>query len=116
MSIEALNQELDQLIFSGQALEAFEKFYADGVVMQHNSDEPWTGKDVNREREKQFFASVEGFHGGRVIDSAVSGDVSFSEQEYDVTFKGGTRVKWAQVARRQWKDGQIVHERFYYKG
>ena len=43
-----------------------------------------------------------------------NGDVSFSEWEMDVTFKGGHRVKMSQVAVRHWKNGKIVHERFFY--
>jgi hypothetical protein len=33
----------------------------------------------------------------------------------DVSFKGGNRVQMRQVAVRTWKDGKVVHERFYYK-
>jgi ketosteroid isomerase-like protein len=116
MNIEKLDQELNEMIFSGKAMEAFEKFYAEDIVMQHNLDEPWKGKDVNRQREIEFLSSVAEWHGGGVLSSAVQGDVSFCESDLDVTFKGGPRVKWAQVAVRRWKDGQVVHERFYYKG
>jgi hypothetical protein len=44
----------------------------------------------------------------------VNGNVSFSEWEYDLTFKGGQRIKLSQVAVRRWKNGKIVNERFYY--
>jgi hypothetical protein len=70
--------------------------------------------DVNRKAEEEFFGSVEAFNGGSVVSSAVNGDVTFSEWEYDITFKGGKRVKMNQVAVRHWKNGKIVSERFYY--
>ena len=54
------------------------------------------------------------FHGAALLGSAVNGDRSYSEWEFDATYKGGHRVKLTQVAVRQWKNGQIVHERFYY--
>ena len=44
----------------------------------------------------------------------VEGDRSFSEWIFDVTFKDGTRMRNEQVAARRWKDGKVVHERFYY--
>lgn len=112
--IKALDQELNQMVLNGEALEAFEKFYADNVEMQENSDPPFQGKDVNRKREEEFFASVEQFHGAEVRANAVADNVSFSEWMMDVTFKGGQRMKLEQVAVRRWKDGKIVQERFYY--
>jgi ketosteroid isomerase-like protein len=110
----ALNQELDNMIAQGQAMEAFEKFYADDVVMQENAEEPRRGKDVNREFEKQFFSSIEEFHGAEMVGSAATGDRSYSEWTMDVTFKGAGRVQMSECAARQWKDGKVVHERFYY--
>jgi ketosteroid isomerase-like protein len=109
-----LSRELDQMVISGKALEAFDRFYADDVVMQENSDAPFVGKALNRKREEDFFASIAEFHGARVLSDGANGDVSFAEWELDVTFQNGTRYKLAQMAVRRWKDGKIVHERFYH--
>ena len=110
----ALDKQLNEMILTGKALEAFEKFYSDDVVMQENSEEPRKGKAVNREYEQQFFASLAEWHDGKIVNSAVNGDTSFSEWYMDVSFKNGFRMKAAQVAVRKWKDGKIVHERFFY--
>jgi ketosteroid isomerase-like protein len=110
----ALDQTLNDMVLSGKALEAFEKYYADDVVMQENSDEPRVGKEANRKAEEEFFASLAEFHDGKVLASAVNGDTSFSEWFMDVTFKNGYRMKLAQVAVRKWKNGKVVHERFFY--
>lgn len=112
--IAALDHELNQMVLNGQAMEAFEKFYADDVVMQENSNDPVRGKDANRQRELDFFASLEDFHGAGVLGSAVNGDRSYSEWWMDVTFKGAGRTKMEQVTGRIWKDGLVVSERFYY--
>jgi ketosteroid isomerase-like protein len=113
-SVQELDKQVNDDVLSGKAMEAFEKYYADDVVMQENSEEPRSGKAANRKAEEEFFASVEAFNGGSVKASAVNGDVSFSEWEMDITFKGGHRVKMSQVAVRKWKNGKIVHERFFY--
>lgn len=113
-NVDQLDKQVNDDVLSGKAMEAFEKYYADDVVMQENSEEPRRGKAVNRKAEEEFFGSVESFNGGSVKARAVNGDVTFSEWEYDVTFKGGNRVKMNQVAVRHWKDGKIVSERFYY--
>lgn len=114
MTVQELDNALNQQVLAGDIMGAFEKYYAEDVVMQENSTEPFVGKAVNREREQQFVNSVAAFHGASVLSSAVNGDTSFSEWEMDVTFQGGARYKLAQVAVRTWKDGLVVRERFYY--
>jgi hypothetical protein len=109
-----LDRQLNETILKGDILGAFDKFYAENVVMQENLTEPFVGKALNRKREADFLASVEQFHGAALLSSAVNDDVSFGEWEFDATYKGGTRVKLTQVAVRRWKSGQVVHERFYY--
>lgn len=112
-NVQNLDKQLNDMILSGQALEAFERFYADDVVMEEPTGRR-EGKDANREYEKQFFASIAEFHGATLVSAAVTGDTSFSEWVWDVTFRDGNRVKMEQAARRLWKDGKISAERFYY--
>ena len=109
-----LDQQLNETILKGDILGALEQFYADDVVMQENMAEPTVGKAANRTREQEFLNSVETFHGAALLSSAVNGDVSFGEWEFDATYKGAGRFKLTQTAVRRWKDGKIVHERFYY--
>jgi ketosteroid isomerase-like protein len=113
-TVAELDAKLNEMFLTGKAMEAFEELYAEDVVMQENSDEPRVGKAVNRKAEEDFFASVAEFHGANVLASAVNGDVSFCEIFMDCTLKNGYHVKMSQVAVRRWKDGKIVHERFYY--
>jgi len=112
--VATLDKQLNQMILAGQILDAFEKFYAEDVVMQENLTAPKVGKDVNRKAEQEFVGSIEQFHGAALLGSAVNGERSYSEWEFDATYKGGHRVKLTQVAVRQWKNGLIAHERFYY--
>lgn len=114
MTTHELNDQLNQMILRGEALDAFEKFYADDVVMQENLDTPTVGKDANRSREQEFFGSIETFHGAELLSAGASEDVSFAEMAFDATYKGGHRNKLTEVAVRRWKDGKVVHERFYY--
>ena len=112
--IAAADAQLNEMILTGRALEAFEQFYAEDVVMQENSEEPRVGKDVNRKAEEEFFAGVAEWHEGKLLASAINGDTSFSEWYMDISFKNGARVQASQVAVRKWKNGKVVHERFFY--
>lgn len=112
--IAQLDAELNNMIRRGQALEAFEKFYHDDVVMMEN-DQAFEGKEVNRKREQEFFGNIAEVHGAGIGAEAVRGNVSFCEQFFDATFKDGRRVQMEEVAVRTWKDGKVIKERFYYK-
>ena len=109
-----LDRQLNDTILQGDILGALDRFYAEDVVMQENLAEPTVGKAANHVRERAFLDSVEQFHGAALLSSAVNGDVTFGEWDLDLTFKSGPRTKMTQVAVRRWKDGLIVHERFYY--
>ncbi|PKN58924.1 MAG: polyketide cyclase [Deltaproteobacteria bacterium HGW-Deltaproteobacteria-14] len=114
MNVQTIDTRVNELILSGKAIEAFDEFYADDVVMQENSEAPFVGKALNRKRELEFFGSIEEFFGATLVASAVNGDTSLSQWSWDLSFVGVGRVEMNQVAVRTWKDGKIVHERFFY--
>ena len=106
----ALNEELQR----GNILEAFEKFYSEDVEMQDYALTPCRGKSVNRERVREWAATVANLHAARIVGSAISGDRAYSEWEYDVTYKNGKRHVMNEVAVRRWQDGKVTFERFYW--
>lgn len=99
----------------GNAMDAFEKYYHDDVDMILEDGKVVSGKDANRDREIEFFSSVEEFHGLEVkaITSNEEGKTTAAECVMDVTFKGGNRMQIEQVATQKWKGDHIVKERFY---
>lgn len=112
-SLQELENELNTMIQNGQALEAFEKFYADECVMQDQGFEPWKGKELNREREKDFFSKITDFRKGALIKTSVGEDVTMSIWQFDYTHAEWGVMDYEQVAVRHWVDGKIVLERFY---
>ncbi|MEM6455249.1 MAG: nuclear transport factor 2 family protein [Acidobacteriota bacterium] len=108
-----LENELNQLINAGSILEAFDRFYADDVVMFELDGNHYDGKVTNRAREEAFIASVETWHGVTLHGVGVGDDVTYSEWTFDFDKKGEGRQTFRQVAARRWRDGQIVEERFF---
>jgi len=103
-------------IGQGTAMEAFEKYYADDVVMVLEDGTEVEGKDTNRERENEFFGSVEEFHGIEVKGISSNEDDGFTtvESTMTVTFKGADEpMAIEQVAVQDWDGDQITRERFY---
>jgi hypothetical protein len=113
--IAKLDAELNDMIRQGRALEAFEKFYSEDVVMVEN-DQAFVGKDVNRKREEEFFGSIAQLHEAGISHTAVGEDVSFCEQWFEATLRDGSRLRLEEVSVRTWSGGRVVKERFYYKG
>ena len=112
-----LQQRLNDLfgyIRQGKIIEAITEFYDTNVKMQDNANPPTVGQAANVEREKQFMSGVKEWKGFNVTASAVGDDVTFYECNLDFIATSGQPVHMEQVVVAKWKNGKIVHERFYY--
>jgi hypothetical protein len=110
---ERLNH-LNKLILEGKALEGFDLYYDDNVVMQENETPPVVGKHSNRQREIDFFNSITEFRGASVSDIVVGENISYSKWQFDYTHKDWGVRKYTQVSIQHWKDGKIIKEQFFY--
>lgn len=110
-------QALYGMIGQGQLMDAFEQYYHPEVVMQEMGEAPRVGKDINREYEKNFLASVKEVHGAGVdgITADEANGITMVENWMEVTFQDGNKIKMEQVAVQKWDGDHIVAERFYHK-
>ena len=109
--------DLYKMVNSGQLMDAFEKYYAENVVMVEATGEERVGKDVNRQAELDFLGKVQEFHGSGVTQITANEEAKCTMVEawMEVTFKGAPGpIKMEQVTVQQWEGDQIVRERFYY--
>ena len=117
MSTINLQQRLNDLfgyIRQGKIIEAMSELYDKDVKMQDNANPPTMGQAANVEREKQFLSGVKEWKGFNVTASAVGDNVTFYECSLDFIATSGQSVHMEQVVVAKWKNGKIVHERFYY--
>lgn len=106
--------ELVEMVQAGNILGAFERFYAEDVVMQENQQPPRHGKAESRAYEEQFGATISQVHENRAATVLVDGDRAAIEWILDFTNHQGQRLRIEQAALQTWRDGQVVHERFFY--
>jgi len=106
--------DLNNLILQGKALEAFERYYHDDVIMQENDNPAVVGKEANRKREEEFFNSITEFRGAKPLKVTVGKDVTMVEWHFDYTHKDWGERNYHQVSVQNWKDGKISKEKFYY--
>jgi hypothetical protein len=107
-------EDIKSLVLQGKAMDAFEKYYGDDVVMQENETPATSGKAANRDRELDFFSKVTEFRAAEVKAVAYGDDVIISEWFVDYTHAEWGNVTHHQVSVQRWKDGKVSHERFYY--
>lgn len=106
--------ELNEMILQGKTLDAFDKFYAAGVVMQDNDLPTRNGFEENRKFEEAFVNGVTEFRGAKLLNSLISEGIAVNEWHFDFTHKDWGVRNYTQISVQRWKDGKIVEEKFYY--
>lgn len=100
-------------MLEGKAMEAFDLYCDDEVIMQENQMPPTIGKEVNRQRELEFFKSITEFLGASVLDLATGEDTTMVIWHYDYTHKDWGVRNYKQISVKKWKEGKIILEQFY---
>jgi ketosteroid isomerase-like protein len=113
-NLQANFEDIKNLVLQGKAIEAFEKYYGEDVVMQENESPATVGKAANRSRELDFFSKITEFRGTEVKAVAYGEDVIISEWFVDYTHAEWGKVTHDQVSVQRWQDGKVISERFYY--
>ncbi len=111
---KSLIDELNRMLLEGKTLEAFDKFYADNVVMQENETSPTIGKHENRKREEKFLNDLIDFRGAKLHEVAYGDNLTMTKWSYDYTHKDWGVRNYTQVSVQHWKDDKIVKEQFFY--
>lgn len=107
--------DLNAMILQGSILDAFDKYYAEDVVMQDGEQPERVGFADCRTFEEGFVSSLTAFRGAEVKSVTVdeeSGTAAI-EWHFDYSHSEWGDQKYDQVAYQVWKDGKIVRERFY---
>lgn len=112
--LRTLVDELNQMILDGKILDAFEKFYAEEIVMQDNDYPARIGKEMNRQYEEAFVNGLTEFRGAKVENVIISDGIAVVEWWFDYTHKDYGVRNYKQICVQRWKNGQIVEEKFYY--
>ncbi len=116
IDLAARVRDLVSYIQAGRIIDAMNEFYADDVRMQENNNAPTVGLPANLERERQFVNSVRQWKSLNVEAVAVDAQRGKALVQINFEFDGvdGKNYRFDQVAVQTWRDGKIVHEKFYY--
>ena len=106
--------DLNDMLLQGQEIEALEKFYDPEVEVQKNDEEPVRGKDKAIQARKAFLSGLKEINCVKPLKVAVGEGTTMVEWQVSYQLNTGSEEQFTQVAVQEWKDGQIVKERFYF--
>ena len=112
--LRAIYEDIKTLMSQSNAMEVFEKYYAEDVVMQENDNPPTVGKAANRARELDFFSKITEFRGLKLKEVAFRENLIISEWFADYTHAEWGKVTHDQISVSRWKDGKVISDRYYY--
>ncbi len=112
-TIRERDAALNARIQAGDVLGALGEYYCENVHMQEGVGEATQGRAENKARLESFLGSLSKFNSATLHSAAVGDGVSLSEWTFDMVGGDGQPIVWNEVIRRQWKDGVVVHERYY---
>lgn len=113
-------QRIMDRVIAGQFVEGMEEFYADDAVNEEPTGDTVEGKAAIIANEHDILAQVADYGGCELKSIGVGDDdgsgngVTYAEYKLTVTMKDGTRWNPDQVQVTRWKDGKVVHAKFYY--
>lgn len=113
MNFREANEQLNQMLEAGKAMEAFEQFYSENVSMQENETEPRQGKNFNREQCGGFVNAFPDLK-LKVLSVAYGNNLSMQEILFDYTNEAGEKIHYPELAVRHWENGLVGKEKFYY--
>ena len=113
-NLKTVFADIKNLVLEGKAMEAFEKYYGEDVVMQENEYPAVVGKEANRQRELEFFSKITEFRGAEVKNVAYGDNLIISEWFMDYTHADFGNRSYHQVSVQEWQDGKVKSERYYY--
>lgn len=102
--------------------QIYEQFYDENVIVQENLQPPRIGRAMSIDRQKQMNANVKEVHDLKIGAVLVDGfsdanpldGQSVIETHLEITTADGYRVRIEELGLQTWKNGRIVHERYFY--
>ena len=113
-----IRHDVNQVIVGfvkGEALETFERFYSEHVMINENGIVELQGKAECRKSLRRFFENIQILHSFNAVSALVDGNKAVIEWRVDFTPKGGSRTILKRVSVQIWVDNKIIQETLYHQ-
>lgn len=113
MTLEDIVNAKSELMKQGKMAEAAEKYFADSASSDDHNGSKTSSREDMIEKMNGFVGSITKVNEITLHNTAVSGDVSFTEWTFHFDHKDGSKTHWHEIIRSVWKDGKIVSEQYF---
>ncbi len=114
-NLEELTNGKNEMITSGQIIEAAEKYFAPHVKTIDFDGTVTEGKKETLKKLNSFVGAIQNVNEITLHRSVSCDNASFSEYVFSFEMKDGSNIYWHEIIRSIWENGQIVTEQ-YFKG
>lgn len=110
--IDTVNAK-SELMKQGKMADAAEQYFADDASsVDHNGSKTGSRADMI-EKMNGFVGSITAVNEITLHNTAVTGDVSFTEWTFRFDHQDGSKTNWHEIIRSVWKDNKIVSEQYF---
>lgn len=110
---ETIEQFISQ-VESNQHDKVIETFYAENASMQENQTEPRVGRDILVAYERKVLSKTKSVISKCIHPIFINGDYVVIRWFFSFEWLDGTTTKIEEISYQQWKEEQIVAEKFFY--
>ena len=114
-NLQELSDAMNDMVVSGQLIEAGEKYYASDIRTVEFDGRLTEGKEAAMKKLSEFVGSIKSVKEITCLRSASDDNASFAEYILSLEMKDGSDVYLHEIVRSLWENGQVVEER-YFKG
>ncbi len=100
-------------ITRGAFLESIPEFYCEDMTARENNDPPRVGREAQVANEKAALSHMDFTH-IEAESVIVEGDRVAIHWIFEMTTKGGERIRMDEIAHQVWSGDRIKSERYFY--
>lgn len=113
MTLEDIVNAKSDLMKQGRMADAAEQYFADTASSNDHNGSTTASRSDMVEKMNGFVGSIAKVNEITLHNTAVSGDVSFTEWTFDFDHSDGSKTHWHEIIRSVWEDGKIVNEQYF---
>jgi hypothetical protein len=102
-----------ELMKQGKMADAAEQYFADTAASVDHNGSKTASRAEMIEKMQGFVGSISAVKEITLHNTAVTGDVSFTEWTFHFDHQDGSTTHWHEIIRSEWQDGKIVNEQYF---
>jgi len=113
MSIAEMVNAKSELMKQGKMADAAEQYFAENASSVDHNGSKTASRSEMTEKMNGFVGSIAKVNEITLHNTAVQGNVSFTEWAFNFDHQDGSNTNWHEIIRSEWQDNKIVSEQYF---